>query len=64
MNPDKGRPPLTKLFRYLFLSGQRDERNNVHIGYPLPYGQGLSLREVEKQERQYRHFLLSQTLRN
>jgi len=64
MKQDKGRPSLTKLFGYLFLSGQRDSQRNIHIDSPLPYGRWLSPEEVEKQKRQYRRFLLLQILRS
>jgi hypothetical protein len=63
MKQDKGRPSLTKLFSYLFLSGQRDPLRNIHIDPPLPYGRRLSHEELEKQKRQHRQFLLLQTLR-
>ena len=64
MNQNKGKPSLTKLFSYLFFSGQRDPQRNIHIDSPLPYGRTLSQKELEEQKRQYRHFLLLQILRS
>ncbi len=63
MKRDKSKLSLSKLFSYLFISGQRDELKNVRIGYPLPQGRRSSSEQREKEEG-YRHFLLSQVLRS
>jgi len=54
--------PSKAPFSCLFLLEQADPLRNVD--YRFPYGRRLSPEELEEQKRQYRVFLLLQTLRN
>ena len=62
MERDKDRSFSKKLFSYLPLLEQVDPLDSVHIDYPLPYDRRLPPEEQEEQKRQYRRFLLLQTL--
>ena len=64
MKHEKDKPSLTKLMGYLSILERANPLRYIHIDCPLPHGRTLSPEELEEQKRQYRRFLLMQTLRS
>jgi hypothetical protein len=62
MKHEKDRPSLTKLCSYLPLVERANPPRYGTISNPSPPGRKLSPEELEEQKRQYRRFLLLQTL--
>ena len=62
MKQDKGKFFLPKLFSYLFLPGQRDAQWKIRVSPKPTHRRRSSPEEREEQKRQYRRFLLWQTL--
>jgi hypothetical protein len=63
MKRDKAKPSM-KPFSYRSLLERRDPLMDIHIDQALPHGRTLSPEEAEEQKKQYRRFLLMQTLRS